>query len=759
MYLLTSPGLVESPSALPPRDGTLRVASLVRCARAHYEAGRVQEADILCCSILREQPEQPEALQQLGIIAHQFGQSKAAIDLFEQAIMAAPDNASFYLDCGEAYRANGDYQSALARYEHALALAPDLASAHYNVGLALHELGRTEEAVLRYERALATQPDLAEALNNLGVANHELAGPREAIDFYERALAINIYHAEAHSNIGIALKAVGNPQRAVAHHQMAMRLVPSNPAVHIAFTHCLRDLILSWANDDLRGDLLRCLSFDGIDPQDLSYPVASLVARSPAFLELAAYLGQGWDGTPIEPLLTLGLRSVYSDPLFLALLRHVIIRHPLIERVLTATRRGLLALAIDRRPGFQADGALVSFVCALASQCFSNEFVYSVSEVEASEVRRLEELVTCGSENDPDLPARVTVLACYVTLGQLGHDELFLRLLGTTGNANWAALVAQQITEPRDEQRLGREIRSVGQIQDATSCRVRGQYEASPYPRWLRADRLRGQSLRRIVRASLPHAPLEWIPEVAAPEILVAGCGTGQHAIHRALGCQDSRVLGVDLSLSSLAYAERKAREIGLTNAKFAHADLLNISLLGQRFDLVECIGVLHHLNNPLAGWRTLASCLRSGGLMRVGLYSEIARTEIAAAQSFVAANGYPASANGIRRFRRDALEMPEGSAVRRMTEVVDFYTISEARDLLFHVHEVRLTLKQIAEMLDALHLRVVGLELKEPAHFERYRARYPSDQLATSLLNWHEYELENPNTFIGLYIIWAQAS
>ena len=64
------------------------------------------------------------------------------------------------------------------------------------------------------------------------------------------------------------------------------------------------------------------------------------------------------------------------------------------------------------------------------------------------------------------------------------------------------------------------------------------------------------------------------------------------------------------LSEASLAYALRKTRELGLTNLKYASADILAFDGAGQTFDLIEASGVLHHLADPFAAWRRLVrSC------------------------------------------------------------------------------------------------------------------------------------------------------
>ena len=180
-------------------------------------------------------------------------------------------------------------------------------------------------------------------------------------------------------------------------------------------------------------------------------------------------------------------------------------------------------------------------------------------------------------------------------------------------------------------------------------------------------------------------------------------------------------MLAIDLSLSSLSYAQRKTRELGLQNIEYAQADILALGSIGRSFDVIDASGVLHHLSDPAAGWRQLLALLRPGGLMRVGLYSELGRAEIVAARRFIAERGFDATAADIRNCRQALLATP----LRTLTRYGDFFNTSGCRDLLFHVQEHRLTIAQIKEFLDAQKLAFIGFEL-DAGTLRDYGAKYP---------------------------------
>src|SRR5690606_31045778 len=128
------------------------------------------------------------------------------------------------------------------------------------------------------------------------------------------------------------------------------------------------------------------------------------------------------------------------------------------------------------------------------------------------------------------------------------------------------------------------------------------------------------------------------------------------------------------------------------------------------------------HLADPIAGWRVLSDVLLPGGLMVVGLYSELGRRAVVAGREYIAGQGYAATAADIRRLRRDILDLPGDHGLAPLRGKRDFYNTSECRDLLFHVQEHRFTIPQIRKALDELGLRFLGFHA---TNHEAYRHRF----------------------------------
>ena len=317
----------------------------------------------------------------------------------------------------------------------------------------------------------------------------------------------------------------------------------------------------------------------------------------------------------------------------------------------------------------------------------------------------------------------------------------------------------QQVREPLEDRDARASIPRLTPINDGVSLLVQEQYEENPYPRWVRtASVVRPTTLDVYLHRQLPLARLGNVGKVEGVQILIAGCGTGQHSVETAQKLVGADVLAVDLSLTCLCYAQRKSRALGLSRLQYAQADILHLGSIGRTFDLIEAGGVLHHLADPLAGWRVLLSILRPGGIMRVGLYSKLARSHIIAARAFIAERGYERTADDIRRFRQDLIGTGNEMASKIASECRDFFSTSECRDLLFHRQEHRFTLPEIGSFLAECGLEFLGFEV-EGGFLQQFRRRFPGRKALTDLDAWNAFETENPHTFTGMYQFYVQRS
>jgi SAM-dependent methyltransferase len=530
----------------------------------------------------------------------------------------------------------------------------------------------------------------------------------EATRLYKRLLALKPDHAEASNNLGCVLQAQGKLTEASQRFAQALTLMPQ-----------LFD------------------QFSGV--------CGTLVAVLPPIGEAIRRTMAAWPNrlTIDQMFGDAGLAAIAADPMLLCMLQSIPARQVALERLLTALRAALLAAATDASTAIT--DAELAFSCALAKQCFINEYVFATTPQEDEQVDRLNAALERAIASGGAIASnQVAAAAMYQPLHVLPGAQ---KLVDITWPAAVDDLLTQQLREPAQEHDLRSSILRLTPIDDDVSRRVRQQYEENPYPRWV----------------NVAGHPSELTPPVAfaplantdALDVLVAGCGTGWHAIATAQKYQRTRITAVDLSLSSLCYAKRKTPAELAERISYAQADILKLGALGRTFDIVDASGVLHHMADPIEGWRILLSLLRPGGFMHVALYSQLGRRDVVAARDFIAARGYAPTPADIRRCRQDLLETPLHSVAR----FTDFFSTSECRDLLFHVQESRTDIPAIKAFVAEHALTFIGFEF-EHATLEKYRTQFANAGWSMSDLDrWHAVETQYPDTFSSMYQFWLKKS
>jgi 2-polyprenyl-3-methyl-5-hydroxy-6-metoxy-1,4-benzoquinol methylase len=313
-------------------------------------------------------------------------------------------------------------------------------------------------------------------------------------------------------------------------------------------------------------------------------------------------------------------------------------------------------------------------------------------------------------------------------------------------------LLDQQIRQPAAERRHRDSIHKITPIDDRTSISVKEQYEENPYPRWISLPPpAPALPVDEVMQRDYPYGDYHKTGKTTGFDVLIAGCGTGYHSILFSQTLPGARVLAIDLSLSSLCYAKQKTQAMGLSNIEYVQGDILELGNLGRTFDVISSSGVLHHLADPERGWRTLLPLLRSNGCMHIGLYSEIARRDLIAAQAWLRTSGYNSSHEDIRRARQElAAAATHDAALNDVMKFPDFYTMSECRDLLFHSQEQNFTIPRIEAFLINNNLQFLGFQVDVNVR-DRFARRFSREQEADLLL-WHQFEIENSDTFKGMY-------
>jgi 2-polyprenyl-3-methyl-5-hydroxy-6-metoxy-1,4-benzoquinol methylase len=562
---------------------------------------------------------------------------------------------------------------------------------------AFHE-GRGMDAEVLCRQILAADARQPTALNIMGLMYQASGNHRQAAKTLAKAVAANEIDAACQYNLATSYQALGQRTDAERHYRKALALGLSGKGPE---PFLLQD-----------ATIVQCLS----RMQDRS----NLAVSNASVFDAAA------------------IAAIAESTFLRCALGATIIRGVPLEAFLTGLRRALLRLAdgADAR-GNAAQADLLGLFCALAEQCFLNEYVFAQSADETSRTVQLHDQLRQKLHDGIDVSlALVAAVGAYFPLHTIPKAESLL-------NAKWpdyaAGLLRQQVREPLEEIEDRTAIAALTAIDDGTSVEVMRQYEENPYPRW---------TINPLSTLGRPKT----IPNRRGPTILIAGCGTGEHPFDIAQKSPEATILAIDLSRVSLAYARRKTREEGLRNIEYAQGDILNLSGIGRTFDRIESVGVLHHLADPKAGWRVLISLLAPHGIMRVGLYSALARQPIVEARAIVAERGYEPTAEGVRALRQTIIREKDEPRWQSLIQTVDFYSTSGCRDMFFNVMEHRLTIADIKSFLDEQEFAFLGFEL-DPKIIEQFRQRHSAADALTDLDAWQAFESANPRTFLNMYV------
>jgi SAM-dependent methyltransferase len=283
---------------------------------------------------------------------------------------------------------------------------------------------------------------------------------------------------------------------------------------------------------------------------------------------------------------------------------------------------------------------------------------------------------------------------------------------------------------------------------DEVTQAVADQYVRWPYPVWSGVTSPEPTTVPRLVE-KLDGGRPSGLPVQA--QVLIAGCGTGHEAALVARRFPDARITAIDISAGALAYAERRCAGLGID---FRLLDLHEVGRLGCRFDLITCSGVLHHLPDPEAGWAKLAQVLNPGGVMKVMLYSRVARLRVEAAKAVIAdLRDQPVDDDLLRAARRRLIDEAPGFVAGS----ADFYSLGGVHDLLFNRREDTFDIPRIARALNRLQLTLLAFKLPTAADQARYRRNHPEDPLFRDVDAWGALEKTRPFLFSGMYEFWCR--
>ena len=417
----------------------------------------------------------------------------------------------------------------------------------------------------------------------------------------------------------------------------------------------------------------------------------------------------------------------------------------------------MLALAVQGRLPEHMAPAMFAFIAALSCQCCANGYVFSVTVDEEIQAEMLAASIENRlTEPEPWPLAAIALLGCYRPLDSLPSKRLLPPLEAQDKTDFFKQLLARHLHEPAARAEAEATLSEGGAPSSDAAIAAMHFYDANPFPAWrgIHAEIQRGFSSH--AAQMFPHTWKE-SGEVEAPDILVAGCGTGQAPLSLAARYREARVLALDLSRAGLAYALERVKALDAPDIAWLQGDIARVDTLGRQFDMIDCRDVLHETEEPLEMWRKLLTVLKPGGVMRLGFRSALGQRVATAAQGQFRTFEVGAPVlERLRAFREKVMAAPENDELRQLLSRQAFYSCAGMLGLVDPPSTKCFTLPEVSEMLNALNLDLLGFGHATPSVLRLYNDRFPEDPPAVRLDLWQRFEEEFPDIFARGYIIWA---
>ena len=741
--------------------------------------GNLDEAEKGYIAFLRNGYSDADIISNYALICEEKGENEKAIRLYEKCAKSFPNHIYSKLNLSFLYYKLNQLEIAEKIIEEAIQLKPSLPNGHCIRGLILKGLDKYDESKLSLEKAIELDKNYFDAYINLGLLNKDSNKYNEAEEYYLKALEINNKSAIAHLNLGACYKEKQDLDKAILHTKMAIEIDNKleNCYLNLATIYnqigdykkslsltkkelllhkhselsyqLISELIkkgevLNTSEKDNRELLKNLLNRKDISHRELFGNINSLISKE-ILEELSILESKLYENNKFNILI--------KDKELVKALSLLIFCSPLWEKVLGNIRKNILLNYSDKD---KISNSIFNFIIGLGSQCFLNEYVYYISTEEKDKLKELKKIINNNKNQD----YKLAIISCYQSLSSI-NDEIINLNTYIPNKKELNNLLNLQFKELNAEKKISKGIKKIGNIKDSTSKEVKNQYELNPYPRWRYNSYAKENKLNFLSVINSEISPNTIKPNSVQLtnkkiNILIAGCGTGIQIIE-ASRYSNCEITAIDLSNSSISYAKRKVDEYGLKNINFIEMDLLELTSLNKRFDLIECSGVLHHMNEPSKGLSNLFDVLEPEGFLKLGLYSKYAREEILKARKLIKEKDIKPNIDGIRNFRNDLLN-GEIKEVNEISNWSDFYSTSMCRDLCFHTHENCYTLIEIKNMLKVSNLEFLGFTLSKEIR-DKYQIDNKDKDSLKNLELWDKFEKLNPNSFREMYQFWSRKS
>ncbi|MEY8238809.1 MAG: methyltransferase domain-containing protein [Cycloclasticus sp.] len=491
---------------------------------------------------------------------------------------------------------------------------------------------------------------------------------------------------------------------------------------------------------ELEQDLLSFLKWDKVNLNQLGTLVCSL-------LEYKFELNQHGSATDFD--------GIASCPLLLAALRHTLIKSETLEKLIMALRHELLSHSTQQG---QLGKDYIGLCQGIAQYGLRNEYILPCTEAEDDMVNVIKNVINQSLNQfgctTLDISGALLLLSMYQSWQDLEQYEKLMSF----DTQNWPEETYQLKLYHDEFQKLkSYEFEKLTPIASSKEHNVKCQYERYPYPKWQTLDYKKNINYGTALRHEYPNAKIPRYVFDDNLNILIAGCGTGRHALNVAKYFNGVKVLAVDISQNSLAYAQHMSMMLDIGNIDFKLADLTKLPELGKKFSIIECSGVLHHIRHYKKALHNLLSNLKPNGLIKISLYSQRTRKPVVQVREIFKKEDIQFDRHKIQVTRHAIMQSDLIDRKIGITQSDDFYSMSGTVDMLFHEYEKHYTPLMIKQMCHEFQLTWLGFSNLSPQIKVNFNAFHGSQADFLDLKQWDEFEEKYPNTFANMFQFYCQ--
>lgn len=603
------------------------------------------------------------------------------------------------------------------------------------------ELGNHNAAVTAINTAISLQPTNGSYWYSSGhalLAAHETIKAKTA---FQKAIELSPGETRSEISLAYTYTELEEPIKAFEILRELAKNAPNDIQIRSQLLSAASTLTADYYDQPLEHDLINYLNWEGVNLSLLANLTCSL-------LEHKFQLNNEGSAAQFEEMAN-------SELLQLALSK-TLIKSELLEKLIMALRYELLSHSTKNG---NLSHAYIPLCNAIAIYGLKSEFILPVTDAEQNMFKALTRLIDKSLEEigcmPTDISGALLLLAMYEPWTKLNNYAL----LSNFDDTSWPQITFHLKNTNASLFELSKiQFEAITPIPSTESNKIKTQYESYPYPRWDKLDYQKPTNYG----SALSHV----YPDTTFPEnyyneglnILVAGCGTGRHALNVAKYFNHVNVTAVDLSQKSLAFAYNKAKELNIKNVDFKQADLTNLEALPIQYDIVECSGVLHHIPDYKIAIKGLLKNLKPNGLIKISLYSEYARSSVNQVRELFSRDIECIDDKKIKIIRQAILRGDITEDSDGITRSDDFYSMSGTIDLLFHQFERQFTPCDLENLCHEFQLEFLGFSnLKESVKRKFLEFHNHNNADIRDLNQWDTFEKENPNTFSAMYQFYCQ--